>query len=345
MKKIAFFNNKGGVGKTTLACNLANYFAEDKKLNILVVDLDPQCNSTQLILSPEKCAEIYWDEQNAGTPPQIDTIYKAVRPLEEGDGEADPIQPIPRKNNRFNVDLIPGHPRISAFEDKLGPSFRDATAGDVSGLRMTIWLKQLLAPFEDKYDIAILDVGPSLGALNRSILASSDYFITPMGADIFSVVALRNISEWLSAWIDLYQEGVQLCIKRNPGAIERHRIPEKLDISKGFLGFTVQQYSTVTIRGKRRATVAYDQIINKIPETAEEYLFDFTKSDINFSDLKLGDIPHLRSLVPLAQSASAPLARLQSNDGLTGGQYSQQKNYIALIENVGNKLLENIGEK
>ena len=50
MRSVVFFNNKGGVGKTTLACNIAAQFA-GRGLRLLLVDCDPQCNSTQLILS------------------------------------------------------------------------------------------------------------------------------------------------------------------------------------------------------------------------------------------------------------------------------------------------------
>ena len=50
MYSLAFFNNKGGVGKTTLSCNMAFYFASAKGQRVLVIDCDPQCNATQLLL-------------------------------------------------------------------------------------------------------------------------------------------------------------------------------------------------------------------------------------------------------------------------------------------------------
>ena len=345
MKTLAFFNNKGGVGKTTLVCNLAHYLSTVEHKKVLVVDLDPQCNTTQLILSPEVCADLYWNHSggylNGESTGEHDTIYDAVRPLEEGDATVGSVKPSAGGNNRFNVDLIPGHPRMSVFEDLLGQWFRDATSGDIAGLRKTLWLGNVMTDVGAAYDIVIFDVGPSLGSLNRSVLAASDYFVTPMGADIFSVVALRNISGWMTHWHELFAQGVQLCEKNNPGAASRFSIPESLAIMNGFAGYTVQQYSTVSVRGERRATVAYDQIINQIPEQVVEHMQNLAIPGLTQSDLSLGDVPNLRSLVPLAQSANAPLAMLTSKDGLAGGQYTQQKSYSKLVNNVGRRLTEN----
>ncbi|WP_299039425.1 ParA family protein [uncultured Pseudokineococcus sp.] len=343
MKSIAFFNNKGGVGKTTLICNLAHYLAKHQGLRVALMDLDPQCNSTQLLLAPELCKALYWPDGDDlyggmdGSP----TIYDAVRPLEEGEGAAASTAPSPRGMNRFDVDIFPGHPRMSVFEDQLGTWFKDATSGDVAGLRKTLWLRQLLEGASQHYDVMLFDLGPSLGALNRSVLAAVDFFVTPMGADIFSVVALRNIAEWMSHWIGLYQQGVALCEKNNPGAAARYGLTENLSVTDGFGGYTVQQYSTVSIRGERRATQAYDQIINQIPSQVEDHLAKYVSDDVRASGLHLGDIPNLRSLVPLAQSANSPLSELTNRDGLTGGQYSQQRNYESIINQVGQRLYQN----
>lgn len=59
MKSIAFFNNKGGVGKTTLLCNVAGYLALHKNAKVLVIDADPQCNATQSLFSDETLDLIY----------------------------------------------------------------------------------------------------------------------------------------------------------------------------------------------------------------------------------------------------------------------------------------------
>lgn len=345
MKTIAFFNNKGGVGKTTLICNLAYYLSHRKGQRVALVDLDPQCNSTQLVLSLDACAALYWPESGMEADPfginELGTIYDAVRPLEEGEGEPSAVVPAPKGENRFEVDLVAGHPRMSVFEDQLGTWFKDATSGDVAGLRKTLWLRQVISKFESAYDVMLFDLGPSLGALNRSVLAAVEFFVTPMGADIFSVVALRNIAEWMEHWTTLFKQGVQLCRQNNPNAAERHQLPDTLAIEHGFAGYTVQQYSTVSIRGERRATIAYDQIINQIPEQVKDHLASFVSKTQEQERLHLGDIPNLRSLVPLAQTANSPLSALTARDGLTGGQYSQQRSYTTMINAVGERLYRN----
>lgn len=90
MEAIVFFNNKGGVGKTTLACNVVSYINQNMNKRALLIDADPQCNATQAILSEEVCEEIYLSE----TPTQK-TIFNYVRPLQMGESSISlPINPI-----------------------------------------------------------------------------------------------------------------------------------------------------------------------------------------------------------------------------------------------------------
>lgn len=342
LKSVAFFNNKGGVGKTTLVCNLAAYFASERGLKVLVVDCDPQCNTTQLILSPDECDELYWgnDSQGPNAPATISTI---VGPLEVGEIELDTRRPVlSGSSNRFGVDLIPGDPAMSIFEDLLGKWWSDGAGGDLGAIRKTNWVTMLLDKHRD-YDLVIFDLGPSLGSLNRSVLMAIDYFMSPLGADTFSVLALKNIQTWFAQWGKNYKQSLLNAKSTYGDRVDHYSIQRTLKIESGFLGYTVQQYVTRTTKGERRPTRAYERILDRIPEQVDASLADYAPDGLDLDDLRLGDVPNLYSLVPLAQDVNAPIAGLQRTDGLAGGQFSQQQDYIRMMHSLGASLAKNLG--
>jgi cellulose biosynthesis protein BcsQ len=344
VKSIAFFNNKGGVGKTTLACNLSAYLAQEQAQKILFVDGDPQCNATQLVLDADRCDQLYWSDE--GTDLSALTLSRIVAPLEEGDITLDTSRPpVPSAENRFGIDLIPGDPAMSVIEDLLGKWWSDGAGGDLGALRKTNWVSMLLKRYESEYDLIVFDLGPSLGSLNRSVLLAIDYFVSPLGADTFSIVALRNINAWFNKWNSAYLQSVQLARASFGGRIENHPIRQSVKVMEGFVGYTVQQYVTRSKKGVRRPTQAYERILNRIPGEIEATLVPFGADGLDGDRLRLGDVPNLYSLVPLAQDVNAPISGLRSADGLTGGQFPQQQEYRELMHSVGAALASNLGVK
>lgn len=340
MITIAMFNNKGGVGKTTLTNNIAAFIADSMQKRVLVVDCDPQCNTTQLLMGQEFATELYW-EQNP--PSQITTISDILQPIEDGDSRiSDVFVPIKSSETRFNVDLVPGNPKFSIIEDRLGSAWHDLLGGDVGGIRKTNWNSSLIEKIKNNYDFVFYDLGPSLGSINRSVLIGCDYFITPMGTDIFSILGIRNISEWLSGWINLYEKSIQLAEERFPGRLQSFRIANNIKIRQGYLGYTVQQYITKSKQGVRRPTKAYEEIINNVPYVVEQSLRSFIKPRLNSSHLKLGDVPHLYSLIPLAQSNSCPISKLKGTDGLVGTQFKQQEDFTQILTGIVGNIFENL---
>jgi cellulose biosynthesis protein BcsQ len=341
MKSVAMFNNKGGVGKTTLLCNLAAYMSLALDKNVLVVDCDPQCNTTQLIMGEEFAASFYWDDIQEDL---TTTISDLLRPIQDGDAEiSNGFAPLQKDSNRFSVDLVAGHPSLSFLEDKLSLAWGDVAAGEIGGYRKTNWPRNLCHRFGDPYDVILFDVGPSLGALNRSVLLGCDYFVTPMGTDIFSILGIRNIAQWLSEAIRTYEHGIARCEERSPGALNRYRVPATPSISTGFAGYTLNQYLTKSKGGERIATVRYEEILRKVPAEIENLRREFGIPGLSLEGAKLGDVPHMYSLIPLAQTRAAPIIKLAGRDGIVGSQYKMVESYESILEKIAGNFVRNVG--
>lgn len=250
MKTIVLFNNKGGVGKTTLTGNVSAYIAKRLGKRVCVIDCDPQCNVTQLFLGDERTIDLYWNSSESGDRKGPNTLLDIVDPLMQGDASINKdILPVSSAETRFGVDFVPGHPKFSAIEDTLSRAWGDLTAQKIGGFRITHWLTAYLSAIEDHYDYAFVDVGPSLGSINRSVLCAADYFLTPLGADVFSLLGIRNIASWNESWIGAYNFAYKSTENKENASLSRFSIPNQISIEKGFIGYTLQQYITKSKKG------------------------------------------------------------------------------------------------
>lgn len=308
MNTIAFFNNKGGVGKTTLVYHLAWIFADMGK-RVLVADLDPQANLTSMFLTEHELEEIWDGENNTNL-----SIMNALEPLIKGIGD---IGKTPIKNISPNIQLIPGDLRLSNFEAKLSENWTKCLDRDESAFRVTSSLFRLIqnAAQDNGNDIILIDVGPNFGAINRSALLCADAVVVPLAPDLFSIQALRNLGptlkSWRSEWVDRKQ--------RNP--------EPSLSLPQGSmcpLGYVIMQFG---IRDNRPVK-AYDKWSARIAPTYLSYLIE----DANRirpvapdKDHCLGLLKHYRSLMPMAMEARKPIFHLKSSDGAIGSHMSGVK--------------------
>lgn len=336
------FNNKGGVGKTTLTCNLASFIAMNFNKRVLVVDCDPQCNSTQLIMGVEASAELYLSTNNT-----ISTIKDVLQPIEDGDSTINTnLTFLKSSENRFGVDLLPGHPYFAIIEDRLGAAWGQLRARDRQGFRQTNWNTLLCNHLEGKYDLVMFDLGPSLGSINRSVLMGCQHFLTPLGSDVFSIIGVKNISAWLNNWIEDYDHSWSALTPNDKEDLQtKFSVLDKPRITNGFVGYTVQLYITKSYGKERRATKAYEAIIGDVGNEIKKSLKSFYCDNLVKSpqNSKLGDIQHLYSLVPLAQKKSVPIHGLTSNDGLVGSQFSAVREFSNKIKPIAENLLKNLG--
>lgn len=330
---VAFFNNKGGVGKTTLACNYAAWEASRGR-SALVVDLDPQCNSTQLILDEEQWLEIYEDAATS----EGKTVMGSLRNIRAGDSTLDTAAFTVHRGERFDVDVLAGHPSLSIFEDILSEAWTKFRGGEVAGARRTVWLRSLREFLGDRYEVIIVDVSPSLGAINRSALIGCDSFVTPMAADLFSLYALDNITTWFQRWISEYDAGRANAHDNLEATGYGALLPDPLPVRHGFIGYTVQQYVSRASGGQVRQIEAYDQHRREIPNRAER-LIELSRVG---GELALGTVPNMFSMIPLAQGRHAPIASLEREDGLRGAQFSQQERYAQQLDEIFSAISERV---
>lgn len=330
MTSIAFFNNKGGVGKTTLLCNLAGYLSLEKNKKILIIDADPQSNATAYLLSEEALDSIYEDDDG-------DNLYGYYESVANGEGYNDSEPPI-YTSSRFKVDIIPGHPRFALREDLLAQDWGNSLTGNERGLRTTYAFNYLLKKVEDDYDLIFIDMGPSLGAINRSILLAADFFITPMSADLFSLMAIENIILSLSTWKMDLEDALKAYSKRKGSKFSQGS--EEISWKIKFLGYVMQQYKAKSTRGELRAVGSYDKIIQKFPDDIAQLEENFGIGDMESTDL--GKFPSLYSLVPMSQTAHAPIFALTSRDGVVGAHFAKVDEARQMFSKIADNVLSRL---
>jgi chromosome partitioning protein len=306
MKTLTFFNNKGGVGKTSLVYHLTWMFAEMGK-NVVAVDLDPQSNLTSAFLTEKKVEEL-WSEEGAPT-----TILGAVQPLLErlGDLQSPHVEAI-----NDQIGLVAGDLGLSAFEDRLAQSWpiclddNRANREDAFRVMTAFYRVMLRAAQERDADLVFVDVGPNLGALNRAALVATDFVVVPLGADLFSLHGLRNLGPTLKQW----REG---WTNRKQKATDSPLYPEIPAGNMQPAGYVVMQPSV----RERYPVKAYRRWTERIPEKYRTQIIGETDGrPIPDPDPRcLATLKNYRSLAPLAHDARKPMFMLNSADGALGG--------------------------
>jgi len=166
-----------------------------------------------------------------------------------------------------------------------------------------------------------------------------------MSIDIFSIIGLRNISDWLSDWISRYERGItNLVANGHVDFIAQYRLRENAPVKAGCIGYTSQSYLTRKNKeGEKRPTKAFENILGEFNNEFFANLGKFLPPGLEKQKVILGEIPNMFSLAPLSQKNSAPIRDLKAADGIFGAHYSQAKLYSALFDNIAEKLITNTG--
>jgi chromosome partitioning protein len=301
MKTIAFFNNKGGVGKTSLVYHVA-WMLSLLKQRVLIADLDPQANVTSMCLAPDTIEKL-WDADSRRT------MFGAVRPLMTGEGDIAFPDPVRVAERLF---IVPGDLQLSLFEDQLSETWPKCLSGDERAFRVTTGFHRILTEAGRKFGatICLIDVGPNLGAINRASLVAADFVIVPIAPDLFSIRGLANVGPTMQRWRRDWQKRLDewplsLKFQKPPGTM----LP---------LGYVVSRY-TIFSSGAVRA---YQRWLDRAPDiyrTAVEESVPPPGLNINSDDRRIAQLKDYRSLMAMAQEARKPMFLLRAADGAIGG--------------------------
>ena len=210
-KIISVFNNKGGVGKSTICWNLAHALGNAGK-KVLLVDFDPQCNLSIAVLGEAQFVKSL-PTQNI---PYGTTIRSYLqRFLQNTGGEEVFLYNGPHTST--NVDLLAGDFWLNIYADSLNVG-NDLLMG--SGLSRYVSLRRIASSAEGKahseYDFVVVDLPPSFGALVRAAFYSSDYYIVPCTSDNFSVYCVGLIGQMVPSFISDWNIGLDRFKSTNP---------------------------------------------------------------------------------------------------------------------------------
>lgn len=318
MKSLIFFNNKGGVGKTTTVYHVA-WMLSELGIKTIAIDLDPQSNLTSMFLTPERLEDIY--ENNLPI-----TILDSINPVVSGD----PYHPVHIENITDNLGLILGNLSLSVFEDKLSDAWLKSLGGDSYSFRLTSIFNTIFNEAANKFnaEFLLIDVGPNLGAINRAVTISSDYIIMPVASDLFSLQGIKNLGQTLKKWKIDWNDRLQ----RKPVNVS-FEIPSK---ESKPIGYIVMQYSAK----ESKPVKSYLRWANRIPSVFAEFVLgNLTEiNNVEQDQNCIALLKHYRSLAPMSMESHKPIFLLKPANGAIGAHvYAVQKSYEefeALTKNI-----------
>ena len=201
--RISIFNHKGGVGKTTLTFQLGRKLAELGSRTLLV-DADPQCNLTGLALTS---GETSIGKENWTIPD--DNFMTALAPAFEGQPKfLEGVAPI-EVSGIENLFLLPGHIGMAEYDLPLGlahafnqslPTLRNLPGAPSYVIKKTAEASEV--------EFVLVDLNPSLCALNQNLVSTSDYILVPVLPDHFARFAIESLSRILPVWHSWHAQAI-----------------------------------------------------------------------------------------------------------------------------------------
>ncbi len=321
---LTFFNNRSGVGKTSLVYHAAWMLSELER-TVLVVDLDPQANLTAAFLDEDTLAEL-WNDQASSSGR---TIHRCVAPLTRVGEVRDPE--LRRPSDRLY--LLPGDLALFGFEELLSTEWPNClgSRNRHRAFRVTtaFWQVMRKGAAKSGADIVLVDVGPSLGAINRSALIATDFVAVPLAADLPSWRGLRSLGPTLRRWRIEWKQR------------HDHWAEPDFDLPAGNMqpiGYLIQRHGVRL----SRPVEAEDRWARQVPaEYSRNVLDDETSAvalDPQADEHCVATMKRYRGVVHLARDARKPIFSLSAGDGALGSHAVAARDafrdYRTLVENL-----------
>lgn len=291
--KLAIFNHKGGVGKSTLTVNIAAAMASLGK-RVLLVDSDPQCNLSAYLIEESVVDNLLDQSDSDGGQ----TMWSAVKPVSEAQGGAKIINAI---ETAGGLKILPGDVRLIEFEEDLATFWGECYQRKVRGFKGISSLSKLIDSvcLKEDIDFVFYDSGPNIGSLNRVIILDCDYIIVPVACDLFSLRAVRTLGKTLSDWVREWKMISAIA----PEGIEMLRGRPKL------LGYIPQRFRIYRGAPSAEYAKAFPQIEKRVQSDIVSLLKAEDKDLVPFSisQLKLGEIKDFGTLAAASQTEGVPI--------------------------------------
>ena len=169
---------------------------------------------------------------------QEETIFGALEPVLQGRGDFVQKKVVKIRDNAY---ILPGDIRLSAFEEILPQAWTECLAGAFRGFQITTAVYRLVQSLgaEVGADYAFIDLGPNVGALNRSIMIGADGFVVPLSPDLFSLTALPSVGKSVASWTMDWEAALQSADRRGTSidSVVPHGKPSPL-------GYVNQQFAS-----------------------------------------------------------------------------------------------------
>lgn len=342
-KRIALFNHKGGVSKTTTTFNLG-WMLSLKGKRVIMVDADPQCNLTGLVLGEDEFEDFYENKTNSNLKKSLSPAFEAQPKMIEA------VNCIAVKDREKDTDveglfLLPGHLDLSEYEVTLG------IAQELSGSLQT--LKNLPGSFSylfkitaEKYraDYILIDMNPSLSSINQNLLMTSDYFLLPTSPDYFSIMALKSLTKILPRWADWAKKAMSTPILSEATYPFPHVTPK-------FLGTIVQKYRE---RDKKPSQGFQKWIDDIVSNTSVNFINSLKDKGMTLAENKyesvlekgnylIANFSDFNTLIALSQTYQTPVFALSDKQiGYSGVVLDTVRASRDKFKNVFSKLADSV---